>query len=235
MFTKFISFLSLTIIILSCNNETTEDVRESATTEDEIEITTESYTEISEVEEQTFEFEKFDQKFNFLDDSLYEIHANYYYNSDFVAIDSIEVLEIYQDDFKHEFKHYAEGKMILSKRYSAYLIGAEYYESSRIYIWIYDGISETFSKEEFQLAVSGGDAGEQWEQITWITDVDEDGFYEFLIRSGNTYLDIDHPEEERETNIADLELWEFDAFKGEFIKDTLTDISRYDQRFVIEF
>ncbi|MCG8573318.1 MAG: hypothetical protein MI810_00420 [Flavobacteriales bacterium] len=116
---------------------------------------------------------------------------------------------------------YIIGQLRLTKNLGLFVVGLEHlYGWLEIHARVYDYTRHQFVNDFELIAAQDGDAGELLSIKSWFDDLNEDGLPELLRLSGNTFLDIDDPEEERTTNFSVLDIYEFDVDEASYIIST---------------
>ena len=211
----FIIFIS--IIGTSCGGSDYPDINNTDPNE---ETESEEITqEPLESEVISFGFDSIITLFPLLTDSVVLIDVIDYDNPSLTKIDCDAFNEIYKESCEQPISFYAMYSVEITTEFKAYLVGTESSEGLYTNLLIYKTGSHDFADDYMFVAASAGDAGEHMREKSWIVDLNNDGISELLKRSGSTYLNPAAEEDERETTIGDVEVWEFDNQNGRFIRN----------------
>lgn len=224
------SFLFLLLFTLSCkesSNEKGDNHKSGVVSKDSVASMAEKTDSVN--------FESFSVLFPVLDDSLILIDAIDFSESDYSLLDSALLRKMNLTTSEYCFTYYATGRIRFTDKLEGYIIHTQGYEGQNAHLSIFNSLNDSLISSCLYIASSLGDAGEVMRTTSWLVDIDHDGLYELLQRSGTTFLEIDADESERETIISDVEVFKFDTISGKFKKlneveglDTLNHLFKVD-------
>lgn len=203
-------FLVFTISCKESSNEKEDSHKSTAASKDSVVSMTEKTDSV--------DFQSFSLLFPLLDDSLILIEAIDFGEVSYSPLDSALMRQLNLTTGEYCFAYYAIGRVRIYNEFDGYIIHTEGYEGQNAHLRIFDNQHDSLVSSNLYIASSLGDAGEVRKTKSWLADINHDGVYELIQRSGSTFLEIDADESERETNISDVEVFEFDTVSGKFIQ-----------------
>lgn len=231
----YLLFLPVFCFFASCNGSVESKEEEKQEISENVE-STDLNEEIEAVEQLPFDKEAFVALFPKREDTLISIEVVNTKDPVCQEIAREQIDALYPGTEDYFVRYYAMAAFPINEVFTGYIVGTENNEGLYTHLWVFHQDESEPSVDYIYVAASAGDAGEVMKEKGWLLDLNEDGIPELLQRGGSTYLDpAATSDEERETNIEDVEVWEFDTKLGAFVKtESVDDQESLNQRFRME-